>query len=606
MTTFKEALVDDGELNRNKLRGAMLKWSRDDTEIPLRPGRDVSYIHKGFTNWLDRKLDDGWYDTKHGYISFDRTKKIFVDFYSSNGEFRENVQDRIVYVNSGGKRLDDSEIDNYEGGNKKDEGGGGNSIRHGKFENLENKGIISNGNISYAKLKGYVVAFSKDVDEIIITKDELDVQEIKEAWNRWMHDRFGAEWICLITDRMDSGELGEIVESVYQDHDGFTKNVKEKCVTDKEELEGNGDRGDGGIKKEKSERYCRMEERSKGYRRRRGTLGHFSTSANSDGGINSSVGCGSKEGKGYGIEKNKVIHGDCKDVLKSMPADYIDLIVTSPPYWNLRDYGGNVECDWGGGKWNGQLGQEPNPDMFVDHLVEAMVLCKRVLKEEGSIWVNIDDKYGEDKSLVGVPERFYLEMLEKGFICRNKVKWAKQVLYPGDDVTGATKPSSAKDRVIEGAYEEFYHFTINGQYYYDLDSIRRPHKTKPSSGKHYTDSAKMVSDGAQEVNQGEMSRNFNDEEFYHEEGGNLPAVWQIGPSRSRDAHFATFPKGLIERPIEACCPKGGIVLDPFAGTGTALAKAAEMGRNYIGIEASDKYVEIARENVPGNIQGKLV
>jgi len=335
---------------------------------------------------------------------------------------------------------------------------------------------------------------------------------------------------------------------------------------------------------------------------------------------------------------NQVIHGNAGKVPRFMARGYVDCVVTSPPYWQLRDYEGGVEDDWGDGEWEGQLGHEPTPDMFVEHLADVFDGVREVMKPEGSLWVNLADTYagksgghyddsdydgesmGHDgnrpglgvdgvlpqKCLAGVPQRFMLEMIDRGWILRNKIIWAKQVVFEDNDAKGTTMPTAAKDRVIEKAAEPIYHFVKQKDYYYDLDPIRRPHKTQPGEGQHYSEDAKMTKTENHGDADVDLSRNFDEKEFYSEGGANLPRVWHVNLQQSSDEHYAAYPETLVERPVKATCPEGGVVMDPFAGTGTTLRVASDMGRNWVGIEFSDKYLEIARNNITKGIQQTIV
>jgi len=335
---------------------------------------------------------------------------------------------------------------------------------------------------------------------------------------------------------------------------------------------------------------------------------------------------------------NQVIHGNAAKVPQFMAREYVDCVVTSPPYWQLRDYEGDIEDEWDGGEWEGQLGHEPTPDMFVNHLADIFDGVREVMKPEGSLWVNLADTYsgksgghygnddydgesmGHDgnrpglgvdgvlpqKCLAGVPQRFMLEMIDRGWILRNKIIWAKQVVFENNDAKGTTMPTAAKDRVIEKAAEPIYHFVKQKDYHYDLDPIRRPHKTQPGEGQHYSEDAKMTKTENHGDADVDLSRNFDEKEFYSEGGANLPRVWHVNLQQSSDEHYAAYPDTLVERPVKATCPEGGVVMDPFTGTGTTLRVASDMGRNWVGIEFSDKYIEIARNNITKGIQQTIV
>jgi DNA modification methylase len=168
-----------------------------------------------------------------------------------------------------------------------------------------------------------------------------------------------------------------------------------------------------------------------------------------------------------GIEEfvNQVFCGDCREIMRQMPPESVDLVMFSPPYWGLRNYGEDTETVWGDG-WRGQLGLEPDFRMYIEHLMEIGNLVWRVLKKTGSWYLNLGDTYFE-KQLLGIPWRIALALQEKGWILRNDIIWHKP----------NAMPSSVKDR-LTCTYEHIFFFVKSRRYYYDLDSIREPHKTK--------------------------------------------------------------------------------------------------------------------------------
>lgn len=330
----------------------------------------------------------------------------------------------------------------------------------------------------------------------------------------------------------------------------------------------------------------------------------------------------------------EIIQGDCIKCMKQVPSNRVDLVVTSPPYWGLRSYSesetiwdGDENCKhkWneytrngmdGGtksekvhikgkenfqifkkqqqgfcsicGAWKGQLGLEPHPQMYIDHLVEIFREVKRVLKKSGSFYLNLGDTYcsstkeagrhdtnsktstdfggwsGWDggitkigkieksnwltpKQLMLIPSRVAIALQDDGWVLRNDLIWQK----------GNPMPSPVKDR-RNNTYEHVFHFCKSRKYYYDLDAIRVPHKGK---------------------NPGDLL-NINTQPF-------------------PEAHFAVYPMKLIEPLILASCPRGGIVLDPFSGAGTTAVVAKKLRTNFIGFEISKEYVDIANKRIKG-------
>lgn len=357
------------------------------------------------------------------------------------------------------------------------------------------------------------------------------------------------------------------------------------------------------------------------------------------------------------MELNKIYQGEALDILKSFPDESIDMLITSPPYWALRDYGtaswdgGNKDCDHLNGSLQSsrstlggrkpedtlndkraksgmpfkdtcgkcgakridlQLGLEPTFQEYITKLCDIFDEVKRVLKKSGTCWVNLGDTYAggngntsdyergrnscipvstkltapsgkpksakvdgvQNKSLCQIPSRFAIEMTNRGWILRNEIIWHKPNCMP----------SSVKDRFTVD-FEKIFFFVKNKKYYFETQY--EPHKSKPHkySNKKYNDigkTSRAESDGS---------------EFYNEKGRNKRTVWKITTKPYKEAHFATYPEALIETPIKAGCPKDGIVLDPFMGSGTTALVARNLGRKYVGIELNPEYIKLAEKRL---------
>lgn len=487
---------------------------------------------------------------------------------------------------------------------------------------------------------------------------------------------------------------------------------------------------------------------------------------------------------------NTIIHGNALEVLKELPDESVDCVITSPPYWQKRDYGEETNVIWGGdpecqhewiedepsptkmgregfddpknepahvskpkpgmvckkcGARHEQLGLEPTPQLFVDHLIEIFKEIKRVLKPRGNVFVVIDDTYSDGgngippRSLVLAPELFAIRMVyDLGFTLRNKIIWAKKVYLHKDKTTvGNGKPESVKNRLTH-SWEYVFHFTKSTKYYYDLDAVRLPWKDESvarlqrkinlvqktglpltSNNKYFSlmndpdanvdgvsltinykgkfngmgreaekfgsprartqrnskflksetkaDSpggrlVKLIAEnregeltlvrkaiddvnsylknklresglsikqlaqvtGIKETTLGHYFRtdvngaalpsrevwnvlkpilNLDDyenhvEEEYksvlplpHPNGANPGDVLQINTEPLHESHYAPFPSELVRFLIKVGCPEEGVVLDPFAGSGTTCAVAKEMGRKWIGIELNSNYAQ---------------
>lgn len=303
-----------------------------------------------------------------------------------------------------------------------------------------------------------------------------------------------------------------------------------------------------------------------------------------------------------------IIHGDCLEVLKTLPDESVDMVMTSPPYWALRDYG--VE---------GQLGLEPTFQEYINKLCDIFDEVKRVLKKEGTCWVNMGDTYGGsgagtwqnkpegvkqkevytlpygksscskirgtslDKCLLQIPSRFSIEMCNRGWILRNEIIWHKPNCMP----------SSVKDRFTVD-FEKIFFFTKSKKYYFETqyeESIWYDKDKRAITG-GITKSGKSVSEQGNQyaINK---SGSFNKEKGKR----NKRSVWRITTKPYKEAHFATYPEALCETPIKAGCPVGGIVLDPFFGAGTTGLVAKKQGKNFIGIELSEEYIKIAEARI---------
>ena len=328
-----------------------------------------------------------------------------------------------------------------------------------------------------------------------------------------------------------------------------------------------------------------------------------------------------------------LLQGDALEVLGELPSDSIDCAMTSPPYWRKREYE------------NGGLGLEANCLDYVRGLAAICGETKRVLKPDGSFWLNIGDSY-ENKGLVGVPWRVAFELMDvQGWVLRNSVVWNK--VKSGMDNT--------KDR-LGNIHETVFHFVRRAKgYYYNSDAIRsRPRESKVVkgavvsatgvSGVRYrrqielstelnetekSEAVRALDTALSEVSAGTLSdfrmiiraqqrtthsdsakvsgraKELSDKGFYllrnHPNGSKPSDVWDILPedTQGRRLHFAPYPVDLCRIPILATCPKDGIVLDPFCGTGTTLLAAETLGRRSVGIDISGKYLAQAQARCSG-------
>lgn len=296
---------------------------------------------------------------------------------------------------------------------------------------------------------------------------------------------------------------------------------------------------------------------------------------------------------------NKIYTGDALAVLKTLPTQSVHTCITSPPYYGLRDYG-----------VAGQIGLEETPEAYIGKLVAVFREVRRVLRDDGTLWLNLGDTYSSqrwsgsgkgqpinknrdgfrdmnpvritglpEKNLIGIPWRVAFALQADGWYLRQDFIWHKP----------NPMPESVTDRCTK-VHEYLFLLSKSQNYYFDHEAIREPsvHRRKvPRGGKgnnrHKTPDPNDWS-----------SANGWKPASSAEERRNRRSVWIVTTKRYNGAHFATFPTDLIEPCILAGAPTGGVVLDPFLGSGTTAAVAAKHGRRHLGIELNPTYVEVAR------------
>ena len=308
----------------------------------------------------------------------------------------------------------------------------------------------------------------------------------------------------------------------------------------------------------------------------------------------------------------EILHGDALEKIKLLKYKSIDCIVTSPPYWRLRDYEN--------GK---QLGLEETPEEFINTLCNFFDNCWKILKDTGTLFVNLGDSYSNSnsisttgrkgfskddrpdtmlkkekcnarkKSLVGIPAMFMLEMIKRGWILRNKIIWHKSNILP----------ESVKDRFTND-YEEVFFFVKNEKYYFEKQYEPYAERTLNAlKNGIIPNSYKYLEQEYMKNKPKSRMRNVKKDwlTVASEMGRNMRTVWNIGTVGIKEAHFATFPEELVRRCILAGCPENGIVLDPFLGSGTTLKVAKKLNRNGIGIELNQEYIQIAKKRIGNDL-----
>jgi len=297
------------------------------------------------------------------------------------------------------------------------------------------------------------------------------------------------------------------------------------------------------------------------------------------------------------LETNIIHVGDNIFHLTNIPDNSVDMCVTSPPYYNLRDY-----------KNSGQIGAENTVKDFVENLCKVFDEIYRILKPTGSCWVNIGDTY-DKKRLLQVPSRFEIAMCDRGWHLRNEIIWSKP----------NPQPISSKDR-FWGNHEKFFWFVKDvKKYYFNRDAILVPQaeisirrmfsKNNMSKRKDFNATSKegfAISSNSQDKHYARMREEMGiDKEFNYEElikSGKCPTrpefdTWNVPSVTYKGAHFAVYPPELIEKPILSCCPEQGIVIDPFMGSGTTGEVAKLNNRKYIGLELNPEYAILANERI---------
>ena len=270
--------------------------------------------------------------------------------------------------------------------------------------------------------------------------------------------------------------------------------------------------------------------------------------------------------------------GDCRDVLRGLEESSIHCVVTSPPYWGLRDYGSD-----------GQLGLEETPADHVANMVEVFREVRRVLREDGTLWLNYGDCYAspgsglKPKDLCGIPWRVAFALQEDGWWLRQDIIWHKP----------NPMPESCTDRCTK-AHEYIFLLTNAAKYHYDADAIREP---AIHAGKEVKLGPKSLSRGQATGRGIAPSGNGKADSVTVAAGRNRRSVWTIATASYPGAHFATFPPDLVKPCIMAGCPDGGTVLDPFTGSGTVAEVARANGCKFVGAELNPEYIELAKKRL---------
>jgi site-specific DNA-methyltransferase (adenine-specific) len=300
--------------------------------------------------------------------------------------------------------------------------------------------------------------------------------------------------------------------------------------------------------------------------------------------------------------KTQILNGDCIEMMKTLPDQSVNCCVTSPPYFGLRDYG-----------HEGQIGLEETPEAFVQKMVEVFREVKRVLRDDGTLWLNIGDSYSnagtrqgdrdggvaigtnehrkvkggymprvpgmKNKDLIGIPWMLAFALRADGWYLRQDIIWHKP----------NPMPESVTDRCTK-AHEYIFMLSKSPRYFFDHEAIK-----EDAVGKPHSPGNKNVT---QPKEKGARDPGLEPDRVWASDGKrNKRSVWTVTTKPYAGAHFATFPPELIRPCILAGCPKGGVVLDPFGGSGTTAAVANEENRNAILCELNPDYIPLINERI---------
>ena len=302
------------------------------------------------------------------------------------------------------------------------------------------------------------------------------------------------------------------------------------------------------------------------------------------------------------MELNQIYQESCLETLRRMPNESIDCVITSPPYWQLRDYG-----------YEGQWGLEPTFNEYLEHLWSMMDLIYQKLKPMGTVWVNLGDTYSTQggqntkrhdtqyesvkldnkmygvplvknldmpsKCLLLIPHRFAIGCIERNWIVRNDIIWAKR----------NGMPESVTDRFSK-KHEYFFFMVKSEKYHFDLDAIKDT--AKPDKSLRDRDNTKLNNTPGRTRMGGLMHNSYTTKN-----PGSVSDFWDIPTKPSSEKHYASYNDSLLTKPVLSGCPEGGIIYDPFMGTGSTAEVALRTNRKFIGSEMSAEYCKISNKRL---------
>lgn len=258
--------------------------------------------------------------------------------------------------------------------------------------------------------------------------------------------------------------------------------------------------------------------------------------------------------------------GSASEVLQTLGSQSVQTVVTSPPYFRQRKYLDTADPSQ-------ELGRETTVSQYVDNLVEVFLETKRVLRDDGVLWLNLGDTYDSKRNLLGLPWRVALALQDSSWVLRNDIIWQKPNPIP---FSGTNRFAST--------HEHLFMFTKGPKYYFNLDAVRVPHVSDPNKKR----AGKSAFRGPESV----RKRGPNSGR-YHSEGKNPGDVWNVAVKPFPGAHFATFPIEIPRRCIMCSSRIEDTVLDPFSGSATTGQAALQLGRNYVGIDLDPRNIDLA-------------
>ena len=315
------------------------------------------------------------------------------------------------------------------------------------------------------------------------------------------------------------------------------------------------------------------------------------------------------------IQLDHIYTGDCLEVLKTLPDESVHCCVTSPPYYALRDYG-----------MDEQIGRETTPNEYISRLTEVFSEVRRVLRSDGTLWLNIADTYAgkgtqgdfvdvknpkgrngqavalnykvegcKPKDMIGIPWMLAFSLRDAGWYLRNDIIWMKE----------NPMPESVKDRCAR-CYEHIFLFSKSRKYHFDYKAISEP--IAPTTAERLKRAlngsnkfGKAIPGQAQQQTINRVREHGSITDDMINPLRNKRDVWTINTVPFKGGHYAAYPPKLVETCLLAGCPEGGVVLDPFMGSGTTGMVAKQLDRHYIGIELNPEYTELAVARIGGEI-----